>query len=168
MIMIENIIIITIVITIGLLLIILGTYLKKVINNFKKNGVETDFEVLNVETKSQYDNNNNKIGEFYLTTFKFKYNDKVLKETIQTRHKFKVGITISGKYLPTAKLNKISVAGEGFSIPNNIPKLLIFLGSIIISIPILILLNIPIKIVTFIILIEFLIFILISRLTMKK
>lgn len=166
--MIENVIIFTVVTTIGLLLIALGVYLKKVINSFKKDGVETDFEVLNVETKNQYDNNDNKIGEFYITTFKFKYNDKVLKETIQTRHKFKVGITIPGKYLPTAKVNKISVAGEGFSIPNNIPKLLIFMGSIIISIPILALLNIPIKIIIFIITMALLLFILISRLTVKK
>lgn len=149
----ENIIITIIFSGIGLLLIGLGIYLKKVNNNFKSNGIDTDFEVIDVKTESQYDNDNNKIGEFYLTTFKFKYNDNIIKETIQTRHKFKLGITIKGKYLPNAKLNKISVAGEGFSIPTIVPTFMIYLGLIILFILISILLNISIKIIIPIVLI---------------
>lgn len=148
---------------IGLLLIVFGIYLKKVNSNFKKNGIDTEFEVINVKVEPKYDPENNKIGEFYLTTFKFKSNDKVIKEEIQTRQKFKVGTTIIGKYLPNASLNKISVANEGFSIPEIIPISLIYLGLILLLILLSILLNISIKIVLPVIIIVIISFFIIKK-----
>lgn len=168
MIGIEDIIITIVLGGIGLLLIALGIYLRKVNSSFDKDGVPTDFEVVDVKTESQYDNENNKIGEFYLTTFKFKYNDKIIKESIQTRHKFKLGITVPGKYLPTAKLNKISVAGEGFSIPKTVPLFLITLGLIIIFILVSVLLDISLKIVIPVILLLVLSFIIFTKLTNRN
>lgn len=124
----EDLPIIIILTILGLLLIVFGIYLLKVTKSFKNKGIDTKFKVINTKVESQYDANNNKIGEFYLTTFKFTYDNKELTETIQTRQKFSEDSIIVGKYLPNATLNKISVANEGFSIPNKVSYFIIIIG----------------------------------------
>ncbi len=131
---IEDLPIIIILVLLGILLIVFGLYLLKVNKNFKNKGIDTKFKVIDLKVESQYDADNNKIGEFYLTTFKFSYNDQELTETIQTRQKFTKDSIIPGKYLPNATINKISVAGEGFSIPNKVSYFLIILGIILLLI----------------------------------
>lgn len=125
---IEDLPIIIILTILGLLLIVFGLYLLKVTKNFKNKGIDTKFKVIDIKVESKYDTDNNKIGELYLTTFKFSYDDKELTETIQTRQKFTKDSVILGKYLPDATINKISVAGEGFSIPNKVSYFIIIMG----------------------------------------
>ncbi len=124
----ELLIVSIVLLGIGIGLIIFGLYLKKVNDNFKNNGVDLSFKVIDVKTEDKLDAENNKIGEFYITTFEFTYEGKTIKESLQTRHKFKKNIEVPGKYLPTAKLNKISVAGEGFFLPPRVPLFLIGFG----------------------------------------
>ncbi len=167
----SNIEIIIIILVLGifsLLFFNLGIYLKYVISRFDKDGVPTIFEVTSVKKEDKFDHSNNKIGEVYLTTFKFTYNDQFLEETITTRQNIPVGVRLRGKYLPTATINKISVAGEGFSIPKVVPRFLITLGLILLIILISILVHIHYYIVLVVMLILVLAFVIINKLSAKK
>lgn len=124
----EDIIIILIFGSIGLLMIALGIYLKIVDNKFKKNGIKLNFKVKSVKTENQLSQDGEILGEFYITTFEFMHNDILLEETIQTSKKYKVNSIMPGIYLPEAKLNKISVAGEGFHISSGVEKFLLGIG----------------------------------------
>ena len=143
----EDIMIAVIFCSIGLLLIILGIYLKIVDSKFKKSGVKVDFKVKNVKTEKKLNQDGEVLGEFYITTFEFIYNDQTIEETIQTSHKFKEGAKIPGIYLPTVKLNKISVAGEGFRISSGAEIFLIVFGLFVLFYALAALFNFPIKVV---------------------
>lgn len=165
---IESIIILVILGLISLTSLVIGLYLRSVNLSFDKHGVSTLFEVTSVKKEDKLDSSNNKIGEIYLTTFKFTYNDQVLEEVLTTRQNIPVGVKLRGKYLPTATINKISVAGEGFSIPAVVPRFLITLGLITTFILISLLVNIPYYIVLLVIAIIVLSFILINKLSKRE
>lgn len=165
---IENIIILVILGLISLASFTIGLYLRSVNLNFEKNGISTLFEVTSVKKENKLDSSNNKIGEIYLTTFKFTYNNQVLEEVLATRQNIPVGVKLRGKYLPTATINKISVAGEGFSIPSVVPRFLITLGLATAFTIISILANIPYYIVLLVILVLIISFIIINKLSSQK
>lgn len=97
-----------------MLTIVLGNYVKIVSNKFQNEGVKTVFKVKDVLVECQLDEEGNPTGEqFYVTTFEFTYNNKLLEESIQTNKNFELNQELNGIYLPTGKINKISVAGEG-------------------------------------------------------
>ena len=139
MLLIEKIIISTVLILIGLILISLGVYFKKTSNKFKKEGIKTIFKVTKVKEENKVDAEGNTIGKIYSTTFEFDYNNKKHSETINTRNKFELNEEITGIYLPTGKLNKISVAGEGFQISLKANILLMTVGILFLLIAIIIL-----------------------------
>lgn len=137
----ENIIIILIFGTISLLLISLGIYLKIVTNRFKKDGVKLEFEITDSKTEQQLNEKGEEIGSFYITTIEFTYKGKKQTETLQTRKKIKKGTKIEGIYLPTAKLNKISFANEGYNLNKDIGLSLISIGLSILLLTIVIVLK---------------------------
>lgn len=153
---------------ISFLFLTLGLYLKYVNSSFDKHGVSTLFEVTSVKKEDKLDSSNNKVGEVYLTTFKFTYNDQVLEETLNTRQNIPVGVKLRGKYLPTATINKISVAGEGFSIPKVVPRFLIMVGLISLFILIALLVNIPYYIVIPVIVVLIISFIIINKFSQQQ
>lgn len=167
MINIEIILILIVLGIVSLISLALGFYLRHVNSSFDKYGVSTLFEVASVKKEDKLDNSNNKVGEVYLTTFKFTYNEQVLEETINTRQNIPVGVKLRGKYLPNATINKISVAGEGFSIPKVVPRFLITLGLISLFILISILIHIPYYIVIPVIIVLVLSLIIINKLNKK-
>ena len=128
MLLIEKIIIAVVLILIGLILVLLGIYFKKTSNKFKKEGIKTTFKVKEVKEENKVDAEGNTIGKLYTTTFEFNYDNKKQTETITTRNKFNLNEEILGIYLPTGKINKISVAGEGFQISTKANILLIVIG----------------------------------------
>lgn len=138
MLIIEKIIISVILIIIGLILISLGIYFKMTSNKFKKDGIKTNFKVKNVLEEDKVNAEGQTIGKLYTTTFEFEYNGKQQEETITTRNKFKTNTSVMGIYLPTGKLNKISVAGEGFQISTKANILLLVIGLLFLAIPIII------------------------------
>lgn len=128
MLLMEKIIISIVLVLVGVILISLGIYFKKTSNKFKKDGIKTNFKVKKVKEENKVDAEGNIIGKIYTTTFEFNYNDKKQTETITTRNKFNLNEEISGIYLPTGKINKISVAGEGFQISTKANISLIVIG----------------------------------------
>ncbi len=160
----ENIIILIVLGLISFLSLVVGLYIRKVNLDFEKNGVSTLFEVISVQKEDKLNSSNTKVGEIYLTTFKFTYNNQELEEVITTRQNIPIGVKLRGKYLPTATINRISVAGEGFSIPKIVPRILITFGlamaiiffAILISIPYYIVLPIIVLLVAGLIIINIL------------
>ena len=110
----------------------MGIYFKIVACKFKKDGIKTIFKVKDVQVEECYTNNSSS-NEMYITTFEFTYNDQVLQETIQTDKKFELNKEFEGLYLPSGKLTKISVAGEGYKMPKGGDWLVIFIGLLIIN-----------------------------------
>lgn len=143
----EDILIIIILFSIGLLLITLGIYLKTIYKKFETKGVTLDFKVKDSKKEDKLDKNNNKVGELYITTFEFLYKEKKYTETINTSKEFEKNKTYSGTYLPNSKLNKISVAGEGFNLKKGGPNFIIFSGTYIILMAIAIMLKLKIEII---------------------
>lgn len=128
MLLIEKVIISSILVIIGLIFISLGIYFKLASNKFKKEGIKTIFKVKKVKEENKVDPEGNTIGKLYITTFEFIYNNETKVETIQTHKKFNLKDEVPGIYLPTGKLNKISIAGEGFQISQKANILLIVIG----------------------------------------
>lgn len=128
MLLIEKIIISSILGIIGLIFISLGIYFKIASNKFKKEGVKAIFKVKKIKEENKVDTQGNAIGKLYTTTFEFKYNSEIKTETIETHKKFNLKDEVPGIYLPTGKLNKISLAGEGFQISQKANILLIVIG----------------------------------------
>lgn len=116
---IEDIIILITINGVGILLLLLGIYIKVENIKFQKKGKRVPFKVIDSKKEIQLDINNNEVGELYITTFEINYNGEKITETIRTKHKFKKNIEIEGIYLPTGKINKISVATEGYNFQNN-------------------------------------------------
>ena len=138
MLVLEKIIISLILGIIGLIFVSLGIYFKSTSTKFKKQGIKTTFKVKKVLEENKLDQAGNIIGKIFITTFEFNYNDKTIEETISTHKKFNLNDEIIGIYLPTGKLNKISVAGEGFQISTKATLILIGLGLLLLVISIII------------------------------
>ena len=134
MLIIEKIIISVILGVIGLILISLGIYFKSTGNKFKKQGIKTNFKVKKVLEENKLNQEGIIIGKIYITTFEFNYNGKFMEETISTHKKFTLNEEVTGIYLPTGKLNKISVAKEGFQTSTKATLLLFGLGLLLIII----------------------------------
>lgn len=134
MLLIEKIIISSILGIVGIIFIALGIYFKITSNKFKKEGIKTIFKVKKIKEENQIDAKGNIIGKLYTTTFEFKYNNEVKIETLETHKKFNLKDEVPGIYLPTGKLNKISLAGEGFQISTKANLILIAIGLLFILI----------------------------------
>ena len=143
----EDILLVTILLSIGLILIIVGIYLNKIYKNFKTKGVTVDFKVKESEKEDKLDKNNNKVGEIYITTFEFVYKGKKYNETLNTSKEFEKNKIYSGTYLPNSKLNKISVENEGFNIPKNGAIFIILTGLYIIILAVLLILKVKLEII---------------------
>lgn len=146
--MIEDYLIIILLLLTGIILICLGIYLKTTYKRFIKEGVYLDFKVTKSKVEPKLDGKNNEIGKLFITTFTYKYENKVLSETLTTSKEYEVGTSYKGLYLPNSKFNKISVEKEGFNIPKKVPNYIILVGLYFIILVILILLNVKIIFLT--------------------
>lgn len=118
----------------GILFFAIGFYVHKKRIDFERQGIPTIFTVKDVIVEETYHADLDKTTKKFKTVFEFTHNREILEETLDTKKEYEIGQRIEGLYIPTAKIDNITMKDAGFYAKKNIEYVFMGIGILLIVI----------------------------------